>query len=69
MLKTVEDFLQRPRNLGTAPNRLDPAVGGPLALPHEQSQLLFAGLANQIERVLKAKLWNNIDIARIFLIK
>ena len=59
----MQDLLQSSGDLRAPPDRLDPAVGGPLALFHQLAELLLVGLCDEIERVLKPEFRDDINVA------
>lgn len=46
-----------------------PTEGGSLTLPDQQTQLVRAGLTDQLEGVLKSKLGHDVDITGVLLIE
>ena len=65
----MQDFFQSSGYLRAPPDRFDPAIGGALALLHQLAELFLVGLCDEIQRVLKPEFRDDINVARIFLIK
>ena len=65
----MKNFFQSSGDLRAPPYRLNPTVGGALALFHQLAQLLLIGLRDEIQWALKPEFRHDIDIAGIFLIK
>jgi hypothetical protein len=65
----MQDLFQGSGNVRAPPDRLNPTIGGALALFHQLAQLLFIGLRDEIQRILKPELGHDVNVARVFLIK
>tara|TARA_Y100001954_G_C15634848_1_gene514621 strand:+ start:722 stop:901 length:180 start_codon:yes stop_codon:yes gene_type:complete len=59
----MQDFFKRSRNLRTPPHRFNSAVGRALTLFNQETKLFFAGLTDQIERILHPEPGHDVNVA------
>jgi hypothetical protein len=65
----MQNLFQCSGNLRAPAYGFKPTESGSLTLPYQQTQLVRAGLTDQLEGVLESKLGHDVDITGVLLIQ